>query len=242
MRFNSHIHFSLIRNGAIVQTNPERYRDDNNTAIINAVKNGGISQAYLAIDFNCASCNACKPIRIAMDNTTLSRRSHKRITKKNADLIFAVTAPDNTDDYFNLYLRYLNARHPNSNMLDEKQSQIRDRFNFESLIHKEMATLKNQQGEVVAVTLLFSDSQCLIADYCFFDPELSKSRSLGTYMDLRLIQHAKDTGRSHIYLGAVNRFSRSLSYKTQYLGAEIHENGHWVPIRQIYPDIPTPKQ
>jgi len=65
----------------------------------------------------CNDCQACVPVRIRCSDFQ-PRRTDKRNLKKNADLAVDFTTARYSDEYFDLYQRYLNSRHPGGGMDD----------------------------------------------------------------------------------------------------------------------------
>ncbi|MCI5060059.1 MAG: GNAT family N-acetyltransferase [Alphaproteobacteria bacterium] len=237
-RFKSY--FTLIGNGVQTPASPGSRRSEHNELITSHVKKGWNSQDFATFQFNCAACQKCKPLRIPTQNFVSPKRSHRRTINRNTDLSFEVIEASDimplSYELYKLYDRYLSARHSNSSMNDPIWRKTYNIFKSKLSAHKEICILK-LNDQIVGCALLYHDQECLVGNYCFFDPELTKTRSLGTYMDLRLFQYAKDTGRSHVYLGATNRESAHLGHKVQYPNAEVYENEKWIPVEQAYPDL-----
>ena len=63
----------------------------------------------------CPDCNACTAVRILAQDFIRSR-NHKRLWKTNKDLTAAYRAPKATEEQFDLFCRYLNARHADGDM------------------------------------------------------------------------------------------------------------------------------
>ena len=62
--------------------------------------------------------------------------------------------------------------------------------------------------------------------YSFFDPEAG-ARSLGTFMILDHISHARRLGLAYVYLGYWVPESRKMAYKSQFRPAEVLAGGSW---------------
>ena len=79
---------------------------------------------------HCQGCDKCVSTRILADCFT-ANRSQQRSIKKNSDLVSSSESARYTDEYFEVYKRYLNSRHQGAGMDNP------DRADFErlSLIH-----------------------------------------------------------------------------------------------------------
>ena len=89
--------------------------------------NGAIYGQLLALGFrrsgdfvyrpHCNHCNACIPVRIPV-NLFQPKRSQKRCLQNNADISVTVTQNRFTEEHYDLYRRYLNARHAGGEMVN----------------------------------------------------------------------------------------------------------------------------
>ena len=173
---------------------------------------------------HCKNCNACVPLRINSHKFKHSR-SQKRVLSKNADLDFKILKPEYKEEHYQLYKYYLNFRHENGGMekhtkLDYHESMVASTVNT-CLIEFRL----NQKLVCVAVTDTLSDG--LSAVYTFFDPSLSKQRSLGTFAVLTQIKLAKSIEKSWLYLGYWIKESPKMAYKANFSGSQILTNGEW---------------
>lgn len=64
---------------------------------------------------HCQNCNACVPARIPVAQF-LPDRNQKRILKRNADLTVTASKPRFSEEYFDLYQRYIEQRHADGDM------------------------------------------------------------------------------------------------------------------------------
>lgn len=179
---------------------------------------------------SCADCNACLSARIRVADFK-PRRSHRRILSKNNDLSRQATSPWATEEQFDLFRTYLNARHADGGMADM------DVFEFASMIEEtpvrsrvveyhSPATGKQKRDALTAVCLtdVLEDGLSLV--YSFFNPDLHP-RSLGTYMILDHIDIAREAGLPYVYLGYWVPGSPKMQYKASFGALEIFIGGNW---------------
>ncbi len=183
---------------------------------------------------SCSECNACMSARIRVADFTPSK-AQKRILRKNAHLHRDASAPWATEHQYELFKRYLDARHADGGMADM------DMFEFSSMVEEtpvrsriveySMAYEKYERTELSAVCLtdLMDDGLSLV--YSFFDPDLHKS-SLGTYMILDHIKIAQEAGLPYVYLGYWVPGSPKMDYKSKFNAVEIYHNGAWTNLNK----------
>ena len=178
----------------------------------------------------CASCSACFSARIDVAKFAPSR-SQKRILRRNAALRRQRIAPWATEQQYDLFRSYLDARHAQGGMADM------DIFEFASMIEETPVTSRvmeytQSDGELTAVCLtdIFDDGLSLV--YSFFDTSRPQD-SIGTYMILDHIEIARETGLPYVYLGYWVPGSAKMDYKARFKGVEIFRDGQW---RQLDPE------
>lgn len=76
----------------------------------------------------------------------------------------------------------------------------------------------------VSLTDILRDGFSMV--YTFFDP-LIRKRSLGTYMILDHVLHARDLGLPHTYLGYWIKGSQKMDYKRRFEPLEMLDGGEW---------------
>ena len=180
---------------------------------------------------SCAECNACLSARIRVADFE-PRRSHRKILRKNKMLERRATSPWATEEQFDLFRTYLNARHEDGGMADM------DVFEFASMIEETPvrsrvveyhtpAAITGSRDELTAVCLtdVLEDGLSLV--YSFFNPDLH-NRSLGTYMILDHIEIAREAGLPYVYLGYWVPGSPKMQYKSKFNALEIFFGGDWM--------------
>lgn len=167
----------------------------------------------------CVNCSACKSVRIVAPDFVPSQR-YRRVSKRNADIVAREVAPTATQEQFELFSRYLSARHEGGGMT---QMDVTD---YECMVEDTPVNsflIEYRQGEggpLVAVGLSDAMADGFSMVYSFFDPDLS-SRSLGNYVILDHISRVLNAGMRYVYLGYWVAQSPKMAYKIQFRPLEI---------------------
>lgn len=172
---------------------------------------------------DCQQCKACVAARIPVDAFT-PRRKHRRNLSTNSDLHVVVQPTRFSNTHFDLYKRYLQARHNEGGMDKPTQDDYR-RFLYASW--SKSVFIEAYQGVnlvAVAVTDVLPDG--LSAVYTFYEPALLH-RGLGTFAILKQIELARDHGLKHVYLGYWIRNHPKMDYKSAFQPLELYQAGHW---------------
>lgn len=183
---------------------------------------------------SCANCNACISTRIRVADFK-PRRSHRKVLRKNTPLIRQTSDAFATQEQFDLFRAYLNARHIDGGMANmdifEFSEMIEETSVYSQVIeYRAPATARTQpseqRDELVAVCLtdVLEDGFSLV--YSFFTPDLPQ-KSLGTYMILDQIEIAREAGLPHVYLGYWVHGSPKMEYKINFGAVEIFIDGKW---------------
>jgi arginyl-tRNA--protein-N-Asp/Glu arginylyltransferase len=180
---------------------------------------------------HCPGCNACVPVRIPVDRFR-PRRAQRRILRRNQDVSVRCRPPRFDAEHFDLYARYLAARHPGGGM-DDPSPEDYLRFLTAPAIDTcfyEMRAGERLLGVAVADVLRTG----LSAVYTFFDPELA-DRSPGVYAVLWQIEQARRLDLPYVYLGYWIKDCDKMSYKDQYRPLEGFRNGRWQMLEDTSP-------
>src|SRR5690554_4178009 len=136
----------------------------------------------------CLDCDACKSVRVrTLDFKPATR--HKRNLKLNADIASSVVPPLVSTEQYNLFKRYLQARHEGGGMT--QMSYLDYEFMIEDTpVHSVLIEYRlnrsgpdGEEGQLVGVALTDPLPDGLSMVYSFFDPAL-RTRGLGTLMIL----------------------------------------------------------
>ncbi len=177
---------------------------------------------------HCNGCTACISARLPVDQFQLSR-SQKRVLRSNHDLSLRITAPTMSDELYDLYQRYISARHADGDMYPPSVEQ------FESfLVRSEQETYFYQfrsESELLAVAVVDQLDQGLSAIYTFFDPQV-RHRSLGRYAILKQIQAAQQQQLEFLYLGYWIKGCQKMDYKIEYRPIQLLLDGQWMQLNK----------
>ncbi|MBT5435131.1 MAG: arginyltransferase, partial [Rhodospirillaceae bacterium] len=172
----------------------------------------------------CTGCSACVPVRIPVERFAPSR-SQRRIGRLNNDLVVSVVAPQASLEHYALFDRYQQARHQGGGMSAMSFSDFRAMVE-ETPVDTRLVEARDATGELVAVSLTDWLADGLSGIYKFFDPDLSP-RSLGTFLILWHIAHARECGLPHVYLGYWIGDCSKMSYKTRFQPLEALSADGW---------------
>ena len=179
---------------------------------------------------SCAECAACMSARIRVADFQPTR-SQRRVLKRNAMLKRRATSPWATEDQYELFRRYLDARHADGGMADM------DMFEFAAMVEETPVrsrlieytdTTDRAAGPVAAcLTDILDDGLSMV--YSFFAPELER-RSPGSFLILDHVAIARELGLPYVYLGYWVPGSPKMGYKANFAALEIFRNGVWIDI------------
>jgi len=172
---------------------------------------------------HCPECNACVPIRVPVAEF-MPRRQQRRNWRQNRDLNVEIKRPVFESAHFELYRRYIAARHPGGGMDNPTPDNY---MNFLTASWSDTRFIEfREQDRLLAVAVTDRMPNALSAVYTFFDPD-SSHRSPGRYAILYQIELARQTGRDWLYLGYWIESCRKMSYKTEYQPLEYYRGGEW---------------
>ncbi len=172
----------------------------------------------------CDGCNACVPVRIPVADFRWSRR-FRRVRSINATVTASLRDARFSPRYYELYARYIDARHADGDMHPPNPDQFRS-FLYSSWSNSAFLVLE-EHGQLVAVAVTDRVPDGLSAIYTFYDPSLAK-RSIGVFAVLAQIEHCARHGIPYLYLGYWVRDSPKMRYKTDYRPIELLVRNRWV--------------
>ncbi len=172
---------------------------------------------------HCVGCRACVPVRVPVD-AFVPNRSQRRCLRDNADLKVENVSTRADGEHFDLYQRYLGARHRGGGM-DDGDSEDFDRFLIGPWSPSRFLEFR-LQDRLIAVAVTDVLPLALSAVYTFFDPEHA-SRGLGTLAILHQIQWARREQVSHLYLGFWIDGHPKMDYKRNFRPLEMLDSRTW---------------
>ena len=174
---------------------------------------------------HCQQCRACIAARIPVADF-VADRSQRRCMQRNADLSVEVVPAGYRAEYFDLYRRYLGARHAGGGM-DDPEPEDFSRFLYTEWSPTRFIELRLGSRLLgVAVTDLAASG--LSAVYTFYDPD-EAARGLGTYAILRQIELARELVLPHVYLGFWIQGHPKMDYKARFRPLELLGAAGWQP-------------
>ena len=175
---------------------------------------------------NCGDCNACISVRVPVAEFK-PNRNQRKIINRNSDLEAVEIDNIHSDECYQLYPRYICARHRDGDMYPPTPEQ------YESFLSNELGNTRYfgllQDGKLVAVAVTDVLENGLSAIYTFFDPDQSK-RSLGSYAILWQIKKGIELELPYLYLGYWIKQCQKMSYKSDYRPLQLLVNNRWVSI------------
>lgn len=176
---------------------------------------------------HCPGCQACQSLRIPVAGFR-PRRAQRRALKASPEIALVEHGPTFEQSHFDLYQRYLAARHPGGGMDDPEQSEYLRFLTSPGLdtVFYELRSPRQLLGVAVTDRLPLG----LSAVYTFFDPEF-EHLSPGVLAILLQIAEARRLGLRYLYLGYWIEGCAKMRYKSGYGPAEVFQQGRWVPLQ-----------
>jgi arginine-tRNA-protein transferase len=175
---------------------------------------------------HCQRCSACVPARIPVDQFKANRQQ-RRILKRNLDIQVRAVRPVFTEEYYNLYVRYIEQRHADGDMYPPNREQ------FSTFLVRDLPFSRfyefRQHGRLLAIAVTDVLPNGLSAVYTFYEPS-EERRSLGRLAILWQISESARLGLHALYLGYWIKNCRKMSYKTQYRPIELFINQRWATL------------
>ncbi len=175
---------------------------------------------------HCAHCTACVPARIPVESFAPNRQQ-RRVWNRNRDLRVVDRAAIDGDEFYQLYARYIEARHRDGDMYPPSRQQFDSFLTREWQITRYLCFYAGEQLVAVAVVDVMQNG--LSAIYTFYEPRL-KQRSLGIFAVLWQVEQARALGLPHVYLGYWIKDCRKMSYKIGYRPVELLIGGKWLTV------------
>lgn len=174
----------------------------------------------------CASCRACRPIRIPVDRFHADR-SQRRALARNTDLTIRYGLPECDEARMDLYTRYHQAQTVRKGWSSHERDEEDYKMQF---VHNPLASVEISAWEgnaLRAVALTDVTPNVVSGIYHYHDPEL-RERSLGTFIILHIIELARRLDKPYVHLGYYVAQCGSLSYKTRFRPCEeLGVDGKW---------------
>lgn len=176
----------------------------------------------------CRDCSACVTVRIVAPDFIPSR-TQRRIWQRNQDLTAHEAPARATTEQFLLFQAYQDRRHNGGEMARM------DEFDYQALVEDTpvdtmIVEFRDGTGALVGACIADRLADGVSAVYSFFDPDAPR-RSLGTYVILWLVDHARAMGLRNVYLGFWIADSPKMAYKTRFNPIEACTPEGWRTLR-----------
>ena len=172
---------------------------------------------------HCRSCRQCVPCRIPASRFR-PNRSQRRCLQTNDSCSTHLVNAGFIDEHFQLYQRYINARHADGNMANPLPQD------YQSFLYSDWSDTFflefREHGRLLAAAVCDRIASGLSAVYSYFDPDLAR-RSLGTYCVLKMIEQTERLGLKYLYLGYLIRDSEKMKYKQNFRPLEAYIDNRW---------------
>lgn len=183
---------------------------------------------------HCDSCRACTQLRVPVAEFR-ANRSQRRAWKQHAGLEATLHPLQDKPEYFDLYQRYQQARHPQGGM-DNGDHEAYQTFLLQSHVDTLLVEFRepfnradNTVGALRMVSVIDLLADGLSSVYTFYDPDVPHAR-YGVYNVLWQIELCRKLELDFVYLGYWITGSRKMAYKSQYQPAQGLQNGVWLPV------------
>jgi arginine-tRNA-protein transferase len=173
---------------------------------------------------HCPNCKKCNSVRVYADRFAPSK-SQKRILKKNSDLVIRTTDQER-DDHYPLYAHYIEQLHSDGSMYPPSYRQYRNFIRCQWQ-HPLFLEARDAEGTLLCIAVTDRVEDGLSALYTYYSPQETK-RSLGKFMIMQQIAHAKSMSLSFLYLGYQIDECRKMNYKTAFTPYQRLIDNAWV--------------
>lgn len=173
----------------------------------------------------CGACQECRPVRLPVA-AFQPDRGQRRCRRRNDDLVLSSETGLDSGHY-ELYRRYLQARHPGGGM-DPQDREAFHSFLSNSWGGTEILAARDRSGRLLAGGVVDRVPEGLSAVYTWFEPD-ERRRSLGTFMVLAEIERARALGLPYLYLGYWVPGSTTMDYKRNFRPLQVLGPTGWGP-------------
>jgi len=175
---------------------------------------------------HCEGCKACVPVRIPVA-AFQPNRSQRRNWQRNAAVITSIDTPAAFHSaHFELYCRYLAARHPGGNMAEDTDADNYRRFLVDAWGGVTRFIEFWLEDQLIGIAVTDQLEQGLSAVYTFFDPQLT-DRAPGVFAILTQIEMARRLALPYLYLGYWIQNCQKMAYKTRFQPLEAWNGADW---------------
>ncbi|MBU1174467.1 MAG: arginyltransferase [Alphaproteobacteria bacterium] len=179
----------------------------------------------------CDGCEACRSVRIVVGKFSPGK-SLRRIGAANRDITAIAGPPQVTAEQYDLFQRYLRARHAGGGMTQmsfvDYEFMVEDTPVDTMIVEYRIEDGVDRPLAGVALTDRLPNGLSMV--YSFFDPRHAE-RGLGNYMILEHIARAAAAELGYVYLGYWVKNSPKMAYKARFGPLEVQSGpSGWRPL------------
>lgn len=174
----------------------------------------------------CDACQACISVRIPI-HTLTPNRSQRRAWDNQKHLHTQVLPLIYTQEHFDLYRRYQQARHPGGSMTSDDPDQYAS-FILDSTVESRLVEFRDNHNTLKIVALMDFSDDGASAVYTFYDPD---GDGLGTFSILWQCDWLLQLGAPYLYLGYWIENSAKMRYKNHFKPQERFIEGSWRKVK-----------
>lgn len=172
---------------------------------------------------HCGACQACVPVRVAVADFAPSR-TQRRTWQRHKSLHATLQGLEDQEEYYKLYQRYQDVRHPGGSMNNDNRAQYQN-FLLQSQVNTMQVVFRaNDALRMVSIIDLLEDG--LSAVYTYYDPDVPQA-SFGVYNVLWQIELCRKLGLEYLYLGYWIKNSEKMAYKKNFQPQQGFKQGKW---------------
>ncbi len=175
---------------------------------------------------NCEGCQACVPVRIDVANFKYSR-IQRYTWKHHSSLEVAMQPLEDVPGHFELYQRYMLARHSNGDIGYDLRKQYLDFLMAKSADSRIVEFREDGILRMVSIIDLHTDGVSVL--YIYYEPFITQS-SYGTYCLLWMVEWSRQMKLGYVYLSYWIEQGTKLSYKSNFYALQGLVNDTWQPI------------
>ncbi len=172
---------------------------------------------------HCGACQACVPVRVAVADFAPSR-TQRRTWQRHKSLHATLQGLEDQEEYYKLYQRYQDVRHPGGSMNNDNRAQYQN-FLLQSQVNTMQVVFRaNDALRMVSIIDLLEDG--LSAVYTYYDPDVPQA-SFGVYNVLWQIELCRKLGLEYLYLGYWIKNSENMAYKKNFRPQQSFKQSKW---------------
>ncbi|MET1253899.1 arginyltransferase [Aliikangiella maris] len=174
---------------------------------------------------NCESCNACISVRVPVKQFK-PNKIQQRCLKKSSRFSWKIEPAHFNQQHYQLFDKYISIRHRDGDMYPTSTHQYKEFLLTDWLETNYLNFYDLKTQNLIATGVYDQLPDGLSAVYTYFDPDYSKF-SLGRLTILKLIEIARQSNLSYVYLGYWIKNSQKMAYKGEYRPLECYINDSW---------------